>query len=51
MMFHNYDDFPFGVSFSNVPERFRDLTQRIPSIDDRDDLAGFTKLRYMNQVL
>ena len=49
--FQSYYYFSLGMSFSKIPERFRNLAQRIPLINDRDDLAGFTQLRYMNQIL
>ncbi len=49
-MVHGDDDFPFGAPFSKIPERFRNLAQRIPSINDRDDFAGFTELRHVDQI-
>src|SRR5690348_15450239 len=48
--FYNYHEFSFDVSFSKILERFGNLIQLIPSINDRDDFAGFTKPCYMNQI-
>ena len=42
-MCHSDDHFSQGASFLKIPERFRDLTQGVPSIYDRDDLAGLKK--------
>jgi hypothetical protein len=47
---HVDDDFSFDASFSKMPERFRNLAQRVRPVDDRDDFAGFIKLRYINHI-
>ena len=47
---HGDDDFSFDASFSKMPERFRNLAQRVRPVDDRDDFAGFIKLRYINHI-
>jgi hypothetical protein len=49
-MFHSYDYFSLG-SFSHIPESFRYFTQRVTSIDNRYDLAGFQKLLHRSQIL
>jgi transposase len=48
---HGDDDFPPGVSFSLVPERFRHLTQLVPAVDDRRDLSGFDEALEDSQVV
>lgn len=51
LIFHCDDEFSLGASFSKIPERVRDLTQRIPPVNGRDDGARFTELRYGDQIL
>lgn len=48
---HRDDDFSFGVSFFEIPERFRNLTQGVTSIDDRRYFAGLQKLFQETHVL
>ena len=48
--FQSYYYFSLGMSFSKIPERFRNLAQRIPSIDNRDDFASLIKLCHKNQI-
>ena len=43
---HCDDDFSLGVSFAKIPERFSNLAQRVTSIDNGDDLAGFEQLHH-----
>jgi hypothetical protein len=45
------DGFSLGVSFALIPERVSDLTQLVPSVDDRCDLPGFDELLQDNEVL
>jgi len=44
VIFHGYDYFSFGMSFSKIPDRFSSLTQRVTSIDNRNDFARRQKL-------
>ena len=48
---HGDDGFSLGVSSALIPERVSDLTQLIPSVDDRCDLPGFDELLQDNEVL
>ena len=48
---HSDDDLFLRVSFSLVPEGFRDLTQGVTLVDDRRDLSGFDELLQNGQVL
>jgi hypothetical protein len=47
---HGDDDFAPSVSLSEIPERFRELIQRVLSIDDGHDLASSKKLAHKDQV-
>ena len=49
-IFHGYYYFSSGMSFSIIPESFRDLAQRVTSIDNRYYFAGFNKLHQKNQI-
>ena len=51
VMHDSYDDFSSSVSFSKIPHRFGQFTQRVTSVDDRRHFAGFKKLRQQNQVV
>ena len=45
------DDLPPGVSFAEIPERFRHLAELVPPIDDRSDRSGLEKLLQDHQIL
>jgi hypothetical protein len=45
------DDLPSSVTSADVIDRLRGLAQRVRSIDDRCDLAGFDERLQDNQVL
>lgn len=49
-MFQSYDDFSLGVPFFKIPESIGSFTQRVTSINDGFDFAGFEKLFHENQV-
>jgi hypothetical protein len=44
------DDLSSDVSLFEVPDRLRDLTQRVGGTDDRRDLPGFNEFPENNQV-
>src|SRR6266849_1593534 len=45
-----YDNFPSSVSFFKIPDRLRDLSQRVTPVDDRCDLSCFDQLFQDSQV-
>jgi hypothetical protein len=42
---------PLRAPFTDVPQRFADLTQRVAMIDDGPGLAGFDELRQKQEVV
>jgi hypothetical protein len=50
-MLHRYKDFPSGVSFFQMPDRLRDITQWVAAVDDRRYLSGFKELSHDHQVI
>ena len=50
-MFQSYDYFSLGMSFFQIPDSFRDLTQRVAPVDNRSYFAGFQEPLHGYQVL
>jgi hypothetical protein len=50
IVLHRDDDLAFGAPLSKIPERFSRLTQRVTSINGRDDFARCTQLRHEDQI-
>ena len=48
---HGDDDFSLSVSFFQIPDGFGDLAQRVGTVDDRCELAGFDELLEGEHVL
>src|ERR1700730_2950500 len=51
VMFQSYCYFSSGVSFLQISESFRDLTQAEPPVDDRCYLSRCHKLSHVGQIL
>ena len=49
-IFQSYYYFSSGVSFFQIPDSLRDLTQRVRSVDDRGDFARFKEPLQNDQV-
>jgi hypothetical protein len=49
--FQSYYYFPSGVSFCQIPDSLRDLTQPVTPVDDRCYLFGLNELFQENQIL
>lgn len=45
-MFHSYYYFPSCVSFFQIPDSPRDITQWVAPVDDRSDFSGFEELSH-----
>ena len=50
-MFHRYYYFSSGVSFFQIPDGLRDITQWVAPVDDRNDFSGFEKPSHDDQVI
>lgn len=51
LLFQSYYYFSSSVSFFQIPDSFRDLTQLVTPVDDRGHLSGLYEIAHDGQVL
>ena len=50
-MLHRYYHFPSGVSFFQIPDCLRDITQWVAPVDDRNHFSALKELSHDEQVI